>query len=132
MEPLVVVIELRIVLYADTTSKQSLGLMHRRPIAADECAVFEFEELGQYGFWNKNVQFPVAVFLCDKELLVRDTIMLAPFQEEIVVSKWPKVAFAIEVSQAHFDGAQSNLPVNRFVLSDDLKTVKLIHGINPG
>jgi hypothetical protein len=52
---------------ADDTCKRNLGLSFRKEIFSDEGMFFIFEGEGNYGFWMKDMNFPIDIIWLDKE-----------------------------------------------------------------
>jgi len=63
--------KVEILVYADTDIVREVGLMWRKPLKMTECAFFDFEKVGSYSFWNKNVPFPISLIFCDSEFNVK-------------------------------------------------------------
>jgi len=56
-----------IVEISDDTCKRNLGLSFRKEIFSDEGMFFIFENEGNYGFWMKDMNFPIDIIWLDKE-----------------------------------------------------------------
>lgn len=55
---------------ADTPEKQSKGLGGRRSLGADEGMLFVFDTDAQYGFWMKDMRFPIDIMWIDDGKIV--------------------------------------------------------------
>lgn len=51
---------------ADTDAKRSLGLSGRPSLAEGEGMLFVFPESGNYGFWMKDMNFPIDIIWIDE------------------------------------------------------------------
>lgn len=87
---------------SDDRSREK-GLMFSEPLKDDECALFVFDKTGNYGFWNRNVNFPidVAFYGTDKKLL--HVGHLEAHQEIPVFPNGSKVKYVIETKSGWFD-----------------------------
>ena len=67
---------------ADTEAARQLGLMFRENLPEGRGMLFIFEDEGRYGFWMKNMKFPIDIIWIDKEKRVVDVKPnLSPCQE---------------------------------------------------
>lgn len=87
---------------SDDRSREK-GLMFSEPLKDDECALFVFDKTGNYGFWNRNVNFPIDVsfYGADKKLL--HVGHLEAHQEIPVFPNGNKVKYVIETKSGWFD-----------------------------
>lgn len=92
--------KLKIILVADTDLTRQLGLMHKPPLLKSESAFFDFKKEGRYGFWNKNVSFPISLIFVDKDMTVQDIKELKPNQTDPVQPCGNNVRYVIE---SHID-----------------------------
>lgn len=88
--------KLEITLMADTNLTRELGLMCKKPLKKNECALFNFEKKGRYSFWNKNVSFPISLIFCDENLVVKDINYLKEFQLNSIASKTNDIKYVVE------------------------------------
>ena len=66
----------------DTDAARQLGLMFRENLPEGRGMLFVFEDEGRYGFWMKNMKFPIDIIWIDKEKRVVDIKPnLSPCQE---------------------------------------------------
>lgn len=52
---------------ADTAEERELGLSGREPLAMNEGLLFVFEKEGKYGFWMKDMNFPIDIVWIDRD-----------------------------------------------------------------
>ena len=110
---------LDIILFADNDLSRRLGLMHRKPIAENECAFFKFQSLGKHSFWNKNVDFPISLIFCDDNLKVKDIKYLEAQQTSGVSPDCYDIRYVIE---AHYELPNKlNIKIGDKVILDDKK-----------
>jgi len=55
---------------ADTQEKRSQGLMFRKGLKADQGMLFLFERQGIYGFWMKNMRFPLDLIWINQDKVI--------------------------------------------------------------
>ncbi|MDO8749434.1 MAG: DUF192 domain-containing protein [Candidatus Omnitrophota bacterium] len=66
----------------DTDAARQRGLMFRENLPEGQGMLFVFETEGRYGFWMKNMRFPIDIIWIDKEKRVVDIKPnLSPCQE---------------------------------------------------
>ena len=66
----------------DTAVDRQQGLMFRENLPQGQGMLFVFEDEGRYGFWMKNMKFPIDIIWIDKEKRVVDIKPnLSPCQE---------------------------------------------------
>lgn len=85
---------------ADDDATRSKGLMHSRPLQPSEAALFVFDKPGAYGFWNKNVSYPIDIVFMDEDMQVVD---IANLQENQLEGVYPKknCKFVLEIPTGH-------------------------------
>lgn len=67
----------------DTDSARQLGLMFRERLPEGNGMLFVFEAHGRYGFWMKNMKFPIDIIWIDKaQRIVEIKSNVAPCKEE--------------------------------------------------
>ncbi len=57
-------------IYATTTEEQQLGLGQRDSLPADEGMLFVFDHSDTYGFWMKDMRFPIDIIWLDENSVV--------------------------------------------------------------
>lgn len=72
------------------------GLMHSSPLDMDECAMFAFNQPGEYSFWNKNVDYPISLLFLDDKFQVKNIGKLDAQQEKPCRSEFPLTKYVIE------------------------------------
>ncbi|MFA6341035.1 MAG: DUF192 domain-containing protein, partial [Candidatus Paceibacterota bacterium] len=70
---------------ADDDCKRSLGLSGRRSLKDDEGMLFIFDKVGNYGFWMKDMLFPIDIIWADADLNV------VGIEKDALPSTYPEV-----------------------------------------
>lgn len=70
---------------ADTPTSQEHGLSGHKKLGADEGMLFVFVSPGEYGFWMKDMRFPIDIIWLDQNLRVADV------WENAEPSSYPKI-----------------------------------------
>lgn len=83
----------------DTDAARQLGLMFRENLPEDRGMLFVFETQGRYGFWMKNMKFPIDIIWIDQEKKIVDIKPdCFPCQEACeIFSSRDKALYALEV-----------------------------------
>lgn len=87
---------LKIRFNAKKQDELSKGLMFHKPLDKEECALFSFNNPGEYSFWNKNVSFPISLLFCDENYKIQHIGHLDANQEKPCGSKYPYTKYVIE------------------------------------
>lgn len=75
---------------ADTDERRTLGLMHRRAMAADAGMLFDFKRDGPVSMWMRNTLLPLDMLFMDRAGVVRHIHERAvPMSEAIIDSNGP-------------------------------------------
>jgi len=75
---------------ADNDERRTLGLMHRRQMAADAGMLFDFKRDGQVSMWMRNTVLPLDMLFVDRDGIVRKVHERAvPFSETVISSDVP-------------------------------------------
>jgi uncharacterized membrane protein (UPF0127 family) len=75
---------------ADNDERRTLGLMHRRQMAADAGMLFDFKRDGQVSMWMRNTVLPLDMLFVDRDGIVRKIHQRAvPFSETVISSDVP-------------------------------------------
>jgi uncharacterized membrane protein (UPF0127 family) len=82
---------------ADTPYERARGLMYSKPLAANEIAVFKFDNDTNSGFWNMNVSYPIRIAFYDNNFNMVGLKDLEANQTEQVKALKP-YRYAIEMS----------------------------------
>jgi len=56
--------------FSDTDCKRTLGLSGRESLIKDEGMLFAFEKQGNYGFWMKDMKFPIDIIWIKEDFSV--------------------------------------------------------------
>ena len=86
---------------ADTQIERIDGLMNQEILGEDEGMLFVFDEEGTYGFWMKNMKFPIDIVWIDKNLTVVETTKnISPCTEEPCKSYYSKspILYVLELN----------------------------------
>jgi uncharacterized protein len=85
---------------AYTPAEQERGLMFRKGLAENHGMLFMFEQENAYGFWMKNMRFPIDIIWVDRDKKIIDIYQYALPCKEICKTMVPKSAakFVLEVS----------------------------------
>ena len=76
--------------FADNDERRTLGLMHRRQMAADAGMLFDFKRDGQVSMWMRNTVLPLDMLFVDRDGIVRKIHQRAvPFSETVISSDAP-------------------------------------------
>ena len=75
-------------LIADTTEKRTLGLSGRASLATTSGMLFVFDQPGTYGFWMKDMFFPIDIVLIGVDKRVVDV------SQDITPETFPKTFFS--------------------------------------
>lgn len=70
---------------ADTSKLRTLGLSGHEPLSGDEGMFFVFEKEGVYGFWMKDMLFPIDIIWIDKNFIINH------IESEVLPGTYPKV-----------------------------------------
>ena len=83
----------------DSDAARQQGLMFRENLPGGQGMLFVFEDEGRYGFWMKNMKFPIDIIWVDKEETIVDTKPdLSPCPESCeIFSPRDKALYALEV-----------------------------------
>jgi uncharacterized membrane protein (UPF0127 family) len=92
------------VTYADTPELQSRGLSGVKSLESDEGMFFVFEKPDKYGFWMKDMLFPIDIVWIDDSLHVIDvTKSLSPDTYPKIFTPQTPVKYVLEVRAGFFD-----------------------------
>ena len=83
----------------DTDAARQQGLMFRENLPQGQGMLFVFEAEGRYGFWMKNMKFPIDIIWIDQEKKIVDVKFdLSPCQEACeIFEPHAKALYALEV-----------------------------------
>lgn len=94
---------LKIKMIASDNHSREKGLMHSDPIKNNECALFVFDSPGNYGFWNRNVAFPIDVAFYDDQKNLVHVGHLDPHQESPISANSNRIKYVVETQKDWFD-----------------------------
>jgi uncharacterized membrane protein (UPF0127 family) len=82
---------------ARTNSEQQKGLSGRVGLAEHHGMLFIFDQPGSYGFWMKDMQFPIDILWIEKGQVVAITPQLLPASYPAVVVPPSAVTYVLEI-----------------------------------
>ena len=87
---------------ADEHHERSAGLMFRKSLASDSGMLFVMDRSAPVGFWMKNTEVPLTIAYIDASGLIKELHDLQPRNEKPVPSRFPNIAYALEMPQGWF------------------------------
>lgn len=87
---------------ADEEHERATGLMFRKSLASDSGMLFVMDRTGPVGFWMKNTEVPLTIAYIDPRGTILELHDLQPLDEKPVPSRFPNIAFALEMPQGWF------------------------------
>jgi len=87
---------------ADEHHERSAGLMFRKSLATDSGMLFVMDDAGPVGFWMKNTEVPLTIAYIDPAGVIKELHDLQPRNEKPVPSRFPNIAYALEMPQGWF------------------------------
>ena len=87
---------------ADEHHERSAGLMFRKSLATDSGMLFVMDDSGPVGFWMKNTEVPLTIAYIDPAGVIKELHDLHPRNEKPVPSRFPNIAYALEMPQGWF------------------------------
>ncbi|PJE01512.1 MAG: hypothetical protein CK427_10725 [Leptospira sp.] len=91
-----------IVEIADTSSKRSIGLMHRKNLGKNEGMLFAFPSSDLQSFWMKNTLIPLSIGYFDENGILLEIYDMKPNQTDEIYNSKKKAIYALEVNQGWF------------------------------
>jgi len=89
---------------ADNNCKRELGLSNRISIKSEGGMIFIFEKAGNYGFWMKDMNFPIDI------LWINDDFNVVGIEKDVSTSTYPKsfgegysAKYVLELSAGYSD-----------------------------
>jgi uncharacterized membrane protein (UPF0127 family) len=89
---------------ADDTCKRDLGLSGRTSLNSDSGMIFTFDKEGNYGFWMKDMKFPLDIIWINSDLKI------SGIEKDLATSTYPKsfgskykALYVLEVSAGYSD-----------------------------
>jgi uncharacterized membrane protein (UPF0127 family) len=87
---------------ADEDHERVAGLMFRKSLASDSGMLFVMDRSAPVGFWMKNTEVPLTIAYIDAAGLIKELHDLQPRNEKAVPSRFPNIAYALEMPQGWF------------------------------
>ena len=87
---------------ADEEHERSAGLMFRETLAADAGMLFIMPRTGPVAFWMRNTELPLTIAYIAPNGAIMELHDLKPRDERPVPSRFPDIAFALEMPQGWF------------------------------
>jgi len=87
---------------ADDDQERAAGLMFRKSLASDSGMVFVMGQVAPVGFWMKNTEVPLTIAYIDAAGVIKELHDLQPHNEKPVPSRFPNIAYALEMPQGWF------------------------------
>lgn len=84
--------------FADNDERRTLGLMHRRQMAADAGMLFDFKRDGPVAMWMRNTLIPLDMLFVDREGIVRHIHERAVPMSEAIISSEENVRAVLELN----------------------------------
>lgn len=87
---------------ANTAEKREKGLMFAKPLSDTEAAFFVFPHIGSYGFWNRNVSFPLSLAFIDENGKIIGFADMEANSPKTAGSDFTETKYVIEAKQGVF------------------------------
>ena len=87
---------------ADEDHERTAGLMFRKTLASDTGMLFVMGRTAPVGFWMKNTVVPLTIAYIDPSGVIKELHDLEPHNETPVPSRFPNIAYALEMPQGWF------------------------------
>ncbi len=84
--------------FADNDERRTLGLMHRRQMAADAGMLFDFKRDGPVAMWMRNTLIPLDMLFVDRDGIVRHIHERAVPMSEAIISSEENVRAVLELN----------------------------------
>lgn len=88
---------------ADEENERSTGLMFRKSLAPDSGMLFVMEQTAPVAFWMRNTELPLTIAYIAPNGMIMELHDLKPRDETPVPSRFPQIAFALEMPQGWFE-----------------------------
>jgi uncharacterized protein len=86
---------------ADTPSRRSAGLMHRKNLAENSGMLFKFQHADHLRFWMRNTYIPLDIAFMDEDGTIFQIAEMYPLSSRLIVSDRP-CKLALEVNHGWF------------------------------
>ncbi len=87
---------------ADEEHERAAGLMFRKELANDTGMLFIMPQTGPVGFWMRNTELPLTIAYIAPNGAIMELHDLEPYNERPVPSRFPQIAFALEMPRGWF------------------------------
>ncbi len=87
---------------ADEEHERAAGLMFRTELADDTGMLFIMPQTGPVGFWMRNTELPLTIAYIAPNGAIMELHDLEPYNERPVPSRFPQIAFALEMPRGWF------------------------------
>lgn len=91
-----------IVEVADEPEERAAGLMFRESLGEDSGMLFVMPRPGPAGFWMKSTLLPLTIAYIDPRGTIVELHDLVPLNETPVLSRFPNIAYALEMPRGWF------------------------------
>lgn len=88
---------------ADDPEERTIGLMHRDSLAENSGMLFVMPRAEQAAFWMRNTKIPLSIAYINTSGTIVEIHALKPLDETPVPSKFPAIAYALEMEAGWFD-----------------------------
>ena len=87
---------------ADEEHERAAGLMFRKELANDTGMLFIMPQTAPVGFWMRNTELPLTIAYIAPNGAIMELHDLEPYNERPVPSRFPQIAFALEMPRGWF------------------------------
>ena len=87
---------------ADEEHERAAGLMFRKELADDAGMLFIMPQTGPVAFWMRNTELPLTIAYIGQNGAIMELHDLEPFNESPVPSRFPQIAYALEMPRGWF------------------------------
>lgn len=87
---------------ADEEHERAAGLMFRTELAANAGMLFIMPQTGSVGFWMRNTELPLTIAYIAPNGAIMELHDLEPYNERPVPSRFPQIAYALEMPRGWF------------------------------
>jgi len=88
---------------ADDNTERATGLMFREKLAEDSGMLFVMPQVAEATFWMRNTLIPLSVAYIDPSGTILEIHDMKPRDETPIPSKFPYVAYALEMDKGWFE-----------------------------
>ena len=88
---------------ADEPEERTIGLMHRDGLAKNSGMLFVMPRAERAAFWMRNTKIPLSIAYINASGMIVEIHSLKPLDETPVPSKFPAIAYALEMEDGWFD-----------------------------